>query len=186
MRLDRQIFWKLSVGIAVTVLAAYVAYRLFDKGVFFASILKSSGPLGGILAVITLCFSLLGLAAWLMIGSLRKRQAWLINAVNWNIRKLREHELHLPPGTLQPPLKADANEVQMRWPWGSHHTKLLGDLEAAARTLWTLYDPDDSSTAPTNDMVADWLVTERGVSKDKARAMASILRADGLPTGPRR
>ena len=71
------------------------------------------------------------------------------------------------------------------WPWGSHHTKHLGDLAAAAKALWTLYDPSDPSTAPTNEMVRDWLVTERGVSKDKASAMASILRADGLPSGRR-
>ena len=80
----------------------------------------------------------------------------------------------------------DSTEGQTHWPWCKHRTKSLGDLEAAAMRFWTLYDSNDSSTAPTNNMVADWLISERGVSKDKANAMASILRADGLPTGPRR
>jgi len=73
-----------------------------------------------------------------------------------------------------------------RWPWGEHHTELLGHLDAAARKFWTLYEPDDPGTAPTNEMVSDWLQNERGVSQDKARVIASILRADRLPTGPRK
>lgn len=89
-------------------------------------------------------------------------------------------------------LKPDENSISQspilttRWPWGDHHTESLGHLEAAAKRFWTLHDPDDASTAPTNDEVADWLVNERKVSKEKARAIASILRADGLPTGPRK
>lgn len=76
-------------------------------------------------------------------------------------------------------------EARVLWPWGNHHTVLLGHLDAAAKRFWLLYDPADRTTAPTNEMVADWLQSERGVSKDKARAIASILRADGLPMGPR-
>ncbi len=72
------------------------------------------------------------------------------------------------------------------WPWGYHHTEALGHLEAAALRFWVNYDPADHSTAPTNEMVSDWLQKERGVSKEKAKAIASILRPDGLPTGPRR
>ena len=89
-------------------------------------------------------------------------------------------------------LKPDENRISQspplitRWPWGDHHTEALGHLEAAAKRFWTLHDPDDASTAPTNDEVAGWLQQERGVSKQKAEAIASILRADGLPTGPRR
>ena len=73
------------------------------------------------------------------------------------------------------------------WPWGSHHTKQLGHLEAAARKFWGQYDPANAkTTAPKNETVIDWLVTERGVSKAVAQSMATILRADGLPTGPRK
>ena len=77
-------------------------------------------------------------------------------------------------------------ELSSRWPWGQHHTEYLGHLDAAARKFWVLYEPSDPTTAPTNDMVSDWLQSERGISREKARAIASMLRPDGLPTGPRR
>lgn len=70
------------------------------------------------------------------------------------------------------------------WPWGGHDTELLRKLDAAARKWWVNHDPDDQTTAPTNDEVAGWL-KEQGVSKRVAEVMAQMLRADGLPTGPR-
>jgi hypothetical protein len=74
-----------------------------------------------------------------------------------------------------------------RWPWGNHHTELLGHLEAAARRYWgENYDPSDASTAPINATVSEWLQTERKVSKTMADSIASLLRPDGLPTGPRK
>lgn len=72
-----------------------------------------------------------------------------------------------------------------KWPWGSHHTEMLGHLEAAGKRFWVRYDPADPSTAPTNEFVSRWLREERGVSREKANAIASILRADGLRSGPR-
>lgn len=73
-----------------------------------------------------------------------------------------------------------------RWPWGHHHTEALGHLEAAALRFWVNHDPTEPSTAPTNKEVVAWLRTEHKVSKTLAEAMASILRLDGLPTGPRK
>jgi hypothetical protein len=73
-----------------------------------------------------------------------------------------------------------------RWPWGDHHTEYLEHLEAAAKRYWVNVDPSDLSTAPTNKMVVEWLQKERKVSLAKAEAIASMLRADGLPTGPRK
>jgi hypothetical protein len=73
------------------------------------------------------------------------------------------------------------------WPWGNHHTEMLGHLEAAARRYWGgNYDPLDATTAPTNVTVSEWLQTERKVSRTMADSIASMLRADGLPTGPRK
>lgn len=72
-----------------------------------------------------------------------------------------------------------------RWPWGEHETKLLRQLAAAAEEFWKLYDPADPSTAPTNAQVSGWLV-RRGVPERSAGAIATILRADGLPSGPRK
>ena len=73
-----------------------------------------------------------------------------------------------------------------RWPWGSHHTTALGYLEAAAKRFWLHYDPTDNTTAPTNEEVSNWLKSEYGVSSTLANSIASILRPDGLPTGPRK
>lgn len=73
-----------------------------------------------------------------------------------------------------------------RWPWGNHHTESLGHLEAAANRFWVNYDPADPSTAETNETVSSWLQTEHQLSKNKADAIASMLRPDDLPTGPRR
>ncbi len=71
------------------------------------------------------------------------------------------------------------------WPWGGHETKLLQHLAAAADRFWKNYDPRDNTTAPTNEKVIDWLKT-KGVGQRNAEVMATILRADGLPPGPRK
>jgi hypothetical protein len=74
----------------------------------------------------------------------------------------------------------------VRWPWGNHHTEMLGHLEAAALRYWVQYDQSDATTAPTNKDVAEWLVSERKLSQKMAESIASILRTDGLATGPRK
>jgi hypothetical protein len=61
----------------------------------------------------------------------------------------------------------------------------LRHLAAAADHWWKNYDPSDQTTAPTNQEVIDWLV-EHGVARRNAEVMATILRPDGLPTGPRK
>ena len=73
----------------------------------------------------------------------------------------------------------------MDWPWGRHETELLRKLAAAAHRFWSNYDPSDPTTAPTNQQIIDWLKGQ-GVSERTAEIMATILRADGLPTGPRK
>lgn len=78
------------------------------------------------------------------------------------------------------------SEVKGRWPWGDHHTEMLGHLEAAARRYWVSYVPTDATTAPINKDVSEWLMKERKVSQKMADAIASMLRTDGLPTGPRK
>lgn len=71
------------------------------------------------------------------------------------------------------------------WPWGTYETELLRKLAQAAKRFWQNYDPTDATTAPTNEEVINWLV-DNGVAKRTAQIMATILRADGLPTGPRK
>jgi hypothetical protein len=72
-----------------------------------------------------------------------------------------------------------------KWPWGNYETELLQKLAAAADALWKNYDPAQKDTAPTNQQVSAWL-QKQGVQKRTADAMATILRADGLPTGRRK
>lgn len=103
----------------------------------------------------------------------------LVRTVQWHTRAIDYLERRSVEGV------ETASSQKTSWPWGTHHTDLLGHLDAAARKWWVNYDPDSLDTAPTNEMVANWLFTERAVSKDKAKAIASILRPDGLRTGPR-
>lgn len=93
---------------------------------------------------------------------------------NWCDGKGIPHNLPLRP-TPQP---------QSKWPWGNHETKLLTDFAAAADRFWKNYDPTDMTTAPRNKDVQTWL-KGRGVSDRMAEIMATILRADGIPRGPR-
>ncbi len=72
------------------------------------------------------------------------------------------------------------------WPWGNHETADLRALAAAAERFWTLYDPSDPATAPTNEQVIAWLMAERELPERKAEIMASILRPRDLPSGPRK
>ncbi len=79
----------------------------------------------------------------------------------------------------------DTGNAKGKWPWGNHETELLRALAAVASELWSRYDPEDNSTAPTNQQVIERL-KQRGVAKRTAEVMATILRADGLPSGPRK
>jgi len=72
-----------------------------------------------------------------------------------------------------------------RWPWGEHHTHLLGCLADAGRQFWTTYDSAQPGTAPTNRDVVAYL-RKKGVSEATAKAMATMLRPPELPTGRRR
>jgi hypothetical protein len=71
------------------------------------------------------------------------------------------------------------------WPWGRHSTGALRKLAEVANKLWKDYDPDDPSSAPTNRQVIEWL-TGQGVAKRTAEVMATILRPEDLPMGPRK
>jgi hypothetical protein len=75
--------------------------------------------------------------------------------------------------------------VASQWPWGAHETDLLRHLAAAGKKFWQDYDPDNHTKAPTNDQVIKWLVRQ-GVSSRNAEVMATILRANGVPPGPRK
>jgi len=83
------------------------------------------------------------------------------------------------------PWQPEMNIQVTGWPWGRYDTNLLRTLARAADLFWKKYEPADPSSAPTNEQVIEWLVKQK-VAKRTAEIMATILRADGLPTGPRK
>ena len=173
----------IAAVLATTVGLGFVTFQSMGNGT------RMSG-LDMFFGLSTLLLFLIALSNNFKVQRIYTTQNWLIDAVNANVAKLRDHgsekileSKKVSSGTCT---VTDAIGGSTHWPWGNHHTEALGHLEAAARHYWILYDPDDSSTAPTNDMVSDWLQSERKVSKERARAIASMLRADRLPSGPRR
>jgi len=74
------------------------------------------------------------------------------------------------------------------WPWGRYDTYLLRLLAQAAEKFWKNYDPNDPTTAPTNDEVSRWIAKQLPprLGEKTASVMATILRADELPSGPRK
>lgn len=109
--------------------------------------------------------------------------AWL-NHIGW-----RSEYFDTPSGEssiVNSAPSSNAAEPVCRWPWGSHETELLRVLEKVTKKWWLNYDPNDPSTAPTNEQVAKWIEDNKLASGNIAKAMATILRADGLPSGPRR
>ena len=173
------------VSLLVVVLSLVVGIKAFDIG---AQLAKDEIQLKTAIGFFTTNFLFI---AFLFIGwvvnarvlRLERQTDWLIDATNWNINRLKTEQ----NSEAEASNSIEKNGIQnLRWPWGEHHTETLGHLDAAARKFWVLYDSSDFSTAPTNEMVSEWLQSERGISREKARAIASMLRPDGLPTGPRR
>lgn len=79
----------------------------------------------------------------------------------------------------------EAASAIARWPWGAYETKHLRSLEAAAMKWWVNVSPADNTTAPTNAQVSKWLQEHHKTSERLADSIATILRADELPAGPR-
>jgi hypothetical protein len=160
--------------IVVGVTISMGALRVFQADMFGII----TRPVAFLFYVVLLLIFVVLCAVSLVLNGLEKHQRiqyWLIEQVRLSEKKRRPEEL-LEKGC----------EISVDWPWGSHSTVHLEHLRAAAEKFWVNYDPSDPSTAPTNEMVKTWLVDERAVSRDKAAAIASILRADSLPPGPRR
>jgi len=154
--------------------------------------------------LITLCLFVIIFGVALLIFReivrIRERQYWFMDAVNArfkntgesfkiaaeNFENLFQHVNDIKTSFTEPDGDTSAKVTPTLWPWGTHHTEALGHLEAAARKWWLLYDPTDRTTAPTNDMVSEWLQNERGLSQKMADSLASILRPSDLPTGRRK
>lgn len=103
----------------------------------------------------------------------------------------QELGMPLPPEFPRAPTsKTSRDEAPVKWPWGTHDTLMLGHLVAAGNHFWKPvseggnYDPERPTTAKSNKEVAAWLF-KRTNSDNISKAMATILRADNLPPGPR-
>ena len=151
-----------------------VPFFLFYKGEIINTMLTMP-YLNWVLIVFILFFLFFSLAA--KVFTLNNYLRWSVNTLDARLRHIENY---------QPESAAAKIEDEHAWPWGAHHTEALAHLAAAAEKFWKNYDSADVTTAPTNEMVSNWLREERGVSKEKATAIASILRADGLRMGPRR
>lgn len=71
------------------------------------------------------------------------------------------------------------------WPWGKYETNLLATLALAADKFWKDYNPN-TSNPPKQPEVVSWLLRNGAPSNNIAEAIATILRADGLPTRSKR
>ncbi len=80
----------------------------------------------------------------------------------------------------------DPEPQRTKWPWGEYETKNLLILEAAARKFWASYDRSKPSSAPMNKEIIHWIESEHRISNNIASAVATILRAEEVKTGPRK
>jgi len=170
------------IGLTLCLYPIYVHQKLFG-----VDLSQFPTDLSRVLAFLGILITLLLFWCVIQFFEVRRRrdfEKWAIGVMGSMAARLMKLDKDIESESVDTQAKTPV-DAQTSWPWGSHHTILLGHLDAAARRFWLLYDPADRTTAPTNEMVADWLQSERGVSKDKARAIASMLRADGLPMGPR-
>jgi len=77
------------------------------------------------------------------------------------------------------------NFYEYKKPLGGYETKLLEHLFSALDRFYGVnFDPKEIDSIPKNKDVSEWL-RSKGVSKRIAEVMATILRPDGLRTGPR-
>lgn len=116
---------------------------------------------------------------WAYIDSLEAATEKVQDQIQRESRQMIVHDLKRIAGGLRDVQLAPST----RWP--NHNTQLLTALRLAALKFWERFDPEDRETAPTNDEVANWLRSNHKVSASTANSMATILRADGLPSGPR-
>lgn len=121
----------------------------------------------------------------------RNEDTWQITALAfhaWCVAKGIDYPLPLPkhePNCTATPSLAAQQTSPSRWPWGNYTTKNLELLADVAKQWWSTYDPDVPGTAPTNRDVIEY-VKAKGESTKLGDSIASILRADDLPTGRRK
>jgi hypothetical protein len=75
--------------------------------------------------------------------------------------------------------KSDANTATT-----GYTTELLEAMHAAIERFWVRYVPDEPDTAPpSSDAIVHWLITEKGISQQAAKAIDLIIRHDSRKPG---
>ncbi len=99
-----------------------------------------------------------------------------------------ESHLHFKHSFIESTKSCGPEEEHKRtkWPWGEYETKNLLMLEAVVRKFWASYDRSKPNKAPMNKEIIHWLETEHGMSNNIASAVATILKAEEVKTGPRK
>lgn len=99
-----------------------------------------------------------------------------------------------PPRIMPPPLVRQSEPAQavievktepLALPYRGHKSEGLEFVEDAIKQLWSTYDEDDPSTAPTQDEVIRYL-RERGAGVNMADAVNLVLRPANLRRGGRK
>ncbi|MDV7210756.1 hypothetical protein [Azotobacter beijerinckii] len=77
------------------------------------------------------------------------------------------------------PATIEAKPEPLALPYHGHKSEGLEFVDDAIKQLWSTYDPDDQSTAPTKEMVVDYL-RSKGAGVNMAEAVNLILRPRNL------
>lgn len=106
---------------------------------------------------------------------------------DWHMKYVVEYEnlqqARLRIRDLKSELEDCRHPAKPRWPWGTYVTSQLETLAAAVQKFWADRDPDDPEPRAKSDVIVSWLVAQ-GISAHIAKAMATIIRPDGLKPGP--
>lgn len=86
-----------------------------------------------------------------------------------------------PPRSVEPqaPAIIEANPEPLALPYQGHTSEGLEFVEDAIKQLWSTYDPEDHTTAPTKDEVVEYL-RSKGAGVNMAEAVNLILRPASL------
>ncbi|HCD9747661.1 hypothetical protein ABL975_04905 [Pseudomonas aeruginosa] len=86
-----------------------------------------------------------------------------------------------PPCSIEPlaPAIIDAKPEPLALPYQGHTSEGLEFVEDAIKQLWSTYDPDDHTTAPTKNEVIEYL-RSKGAGANMAEAVNLILRPASL------
>lgn len=85
----------------------------------------------------------------------------------------------------QAPVTIESPPEPLALPYQGHTSEGLEFVEDAIKQLWSTYDPEDPSTAPTQDEVVSYL-RSRGAGANMADAVNLVLRPASLRKGGRK